>query len=284
MTLTVHVRDLGFPEGPVALPDGRIAFVDLLHQCVRIFDGRSADVLARVPGSPNGMRPGPDGVLVVANNGGIAPVSLTELWHAEPEISGRLQRVDWDGRVTDLAVDLPGRAPWRPNDLALTPEGGWVYTDPHNWEVLPDEAAYGGGRVGLVQPDGSAVLLAEVPAFPNGICFGPDGDLFVAQTMAHRILRFEWQGGAPFRRATVFADLPPHINPDGILWHDGLLYVAGSVGDAVVVLDESGSLVAHYTTGPGSDPTNLCVVGDELWITLGLPGQLVSVPIREVSP
>jgi gluconolactonase len=102
--------------------------------------------------------------------------------------------------------------------------------------------------------------------------------------MAHRILRFEWRGGHPLDRPTVFAELPPHINPDGILWHGGRLYVAGSVGDAVVVLDGSGSLVAYYPTGSGSDPTNLCVVGDELWITLGLPGQLVSVPLAEVAP
>lgn len=283
MGMTVHVRNLGFPEGPVALADGQIAFVDLRHQCVRIFDGRSVEVLARLPGAPNGMRVAADGSLIVANNGGIAPVSLTELWHAEPEVSGRLQRVDWDGRVSDLAADLPGETPWRPNDLALTPEGGVVYTDPRNWEVLPDLTAYKVGRIGFVRPDGSVLLLAEVPSFPNGICFGPGGDLYVAQTIAHRILRFAWAGGAPLGKPSVFAELPQHVNPDGILWHEGRLYVAGSVGDEIDVLDESGALVARYPTGRGSDPTNLCILGDELWITLGLPGQLVSVPLAEVG-
>ena len=34
-TFETHVDGLGFPEGPVALPDGSIAFVDLLHAKVR---------------------------------------------------------------------------------------------------------------------------------------------------------------------------------------------------------------------------------------------------------
>jgi sugar lactone lactonase YvrE len=283
MALTVHVRDLGFPEGPVALPDGRIAFVDLLHQAVLVYDGRSLEVIARLAGSPNGMRLAPDGAFIVANNGGIAPVSLTELWHADPEITGRIQRIELDGAVRDLAIDLPGAPPWRPNDLAIAPGGGIVYTDPHNWEVLPDETAYGGGRVGLVRPDGSVKLLAEVPAFPNGVCFGPDGDLYVAQTIAHRILRFTWASADALDEPRVFAELPAHINPDGMVWHDDRLIVAGSVGDEVVVLDPQGALVARFPTGPGSDPTNVCVAGDELWITLGLPGQLVSVPLAKLG-
>jgi hypothetical protein len=35
-------------------------------------------------------------------------------------------------------------------------------------------------------------------------------------------------------------------------------------------------VLERIETGPGSDPTNLCVHADRLWVTLGLPGQLVS--------
>ena len=41
----IHVEGLGFPEGPVALPDGAIAFVDLLHQKIRLYrDGAVREV------------------------------------------------------------------------------------------------------------------------------------------------------------------------------------------------------------------------------------------------
>ena len=81
---------------------------------------------------------GPDGALYVANNGGIAPLSLEELKFADPPISGRIQCVALDGSWRDFAVDLPGEAPWRPNDLVFSPAGDIVFTDPQNWEVLQE--------------------------------------------------------------------------------------------------------------------------------------------------
>src|SRR5215475_409306 len=107
-TPTVQVRGLGFPEGPVVLADGSIAFVDLLHQKVRTWRDGVLSELCTLPGSPNGMRLGSDGALYVANNGGIAPESLEVLKFADPTISGRIQRVALDGSWRDYAVDLPG--------------------------------------------------------------------------------------------------------------------------------------------------------------------------------
>ena len=89
----IHVRGLGFPEGPVALDDGSIAFVDLLHRKVRAYRDGEVREICTLPGAPNGMRRGSDGALYVANNGGIAPRSLDELAYAEPQITGRIQRV-----------------------------------------------------------------------------------------------------------------------------------------------------------------------------------------------
>src|SRR5262249_2498866 len=102
-----HVTGLGFPEGPVALPDGSIAFVALLHAKVRAFRDGVVREIATLPGAPNGMRLGADGKLYVANNGGIAPRSLEVLDFAEPQTSGRVQRLSLAGDVEDFATGLP---------------------------------------------------------------------------------------------------------------------------------------------------------------------------------
>jgi sugar lactone lactonase YvrE len=60
-TQEVHATGLGFPEGPVLLPDGSIAFVDLLHGKVRAYRDGALREIAKLPGAPNGMRMGTDG-------------------------------------------------------------------------------------------------------------------------------------------------------------------------------------------------------------------------------
>jgi sugar lactone lactonase YvrE len=280
----IHARGLGFPEGPVALGDGSIAFVDLLHQKVRRFRNGKLSEICALQGSPNGMRLGPDGALYVANNGGLAPISLEKIEALQPQITGRIQRISAEGTVSDLAVKLPGDGPWRPNDLVFTPRGDIVFTDPQNWEVLEDwspedpNSPYKGGRLLLTTREGRVSQLAAMTGFPNGLVFHPDGSLLVGLTLEHRILRFPWKGAAVGEPET-WCRLDDKFAPDGMIIEGNRLYAAGSVGDRVAVIDLEGKVRDHIDTGPGSDPTNLCVAHGRLWVTLGLPGQLVSFPL-----
>ncbi len=63
---------VGFPEGPVAMADGSVLFVDITKQTLSRLtaDGR-IDVVAEIPGGPNGAAIGPDGAIYICNNGGV---------------------------------------------------------------------------------------------------------------------------------------------------------------------------------------------------------------------
>jgi sugar lactone lactonase YvrE len=272
----IHVTGLGFPEGPVALADGSIAFVDLLHAKIRAYKDGETRELATVSGAPNGMRLGSDCNLYIANNGGIAPRNLEELNFAEPMIPGCIQRLRPDGSWEVFADDLPGKKPSRPNDLIFSPEGEIIFTDPQNWEVLGADAdAYHGGQLLAVGADAKVRQLTTMTGFPNGLVFHPDGSLLIGITMEHRILRFPWEGGR-VGPPEEWCRLDDRFNPDGMVFHGDRLFLTGSTGDRVAILDPRGRVVDTIDCGPGSDPTNCCVHAGRLWVTLGIPGQLVS--------
>jgi sugar lactone lactonase YvrE len=67
-------------------------------------------------------------------NGGLSRRRGGRAEVVEPQISGRLERVTEEGADSDVAVNLPGEAPCRPNDLVFTALGDIVFTDPRNWE------------------------------------------------------------------------------------------------------------------------------------------------------
>jgi sugar lactone lactonase YvrE len=279
--LEIHADGLGFLEGPVCLPDGSVAFVDLLHQKVRAWSyGRVREICA-VPGSPNGMRLGPDGALYVANNGGLSPDRSGTLRFPSPQITGRIQKIGADGVVSDVATELPGMKPWRPNDLVFSPRGDIVFTDPQNWEALSDPATrpnYHGGQLVLSTLEGRTRQLAELTGFPNGLAFHPDGSLIVGLTVERRLLRFPWLGDA-VGEGSQWCAFGEGFAPDGMAFDGDRLFVSGSSGDRIAVVDADGAIKEVIDTGPGSDPTNLCIDGDRIWVTLGLPGRLVSYRI-----
>src|SRR5262249_30979601 len=70
-----HIRVLAtgleFPEGPVVLPDGSVVLVEIRGQrLTRVYPDGRKDVVAQMPGGPNGAALGPDGKMYVCNNGG----------------------------------------------------------------------------------------------------------------------------------------------------------------------------------------------------------------------
>src|SRR5437870_314102 len=62
---------LGFPEGPIALPDGSVIVVEIEGgRLTKVLASGKRETIAALGGGPNGAALGPDGKCYVCNNGG----------------------------------------------------------------------------------------------------------------------------------------------------------------------------------------------------------------------
>jgi gluconolactonase len=267
----VLAEGLEFPEGPIALGDGEVVFTQIRGQRLSRYRDRRVETLAHTGGGANGATLGPDGAFYVANNGGICSAPGGQ-WLAEPQQAGRIQRVTQDGELSDVAVELPGAPPHRPNDLCFGPDGLLYFTDPHNWE---DIANLKPGRVDRTDLDGNVEQIAEVQRFPNGIGFGADGRLYVAESITKHVWAYEWSP-ARLGEPEPFCVLPTGY-PDGFCFAaDGQLIVCGSLGDVICFYSGDGELVDRLDAPEHTEPTNCCIADGKLYVTCSGSGQLVS--------
>ena len=73
--IRVLATDLEFPEGPVVMPDGSVVLVEIRgKRLTRVYPDGRKEVVAQIPGGPNGAALGPDGKIYICNNGGF------EIW------------------------------------------------------------------------------------------------------------------------------------------------------------------------------------------------------------
>ncbi len=264
-----------FPEGPVALRDGRVLVVEIKRGTVSaVLPGGTVEPVATTGGGPNGAAVGPDGKLYVCNNGGFE-------WHEvsgflvpgqQPAdyIGGRIQRVDIDtGEVEDLYTECDGNPLRGPNDIVFDADGGFYFTD--HGKVRAREVDKAGIYYATI--DGSSITeivydLHDV----NGVALSPDGrHLYAAETHTARV--WAWEIESP-------GVLEPHTTPGpGTLLHgfagyqlldsmasdgDGNVCVATLITGAISVISPDGELLDQYPV-PEYDPlvTNICFGGDD---------------------
>lgn len=218
-------------------------------------DGRSRRTIA-VTGEPNGLTVDGENVLWVADTG---PPALIRL-----ELDGRFERV-----LTAFGAE----AFVYPNDLCFGPDGMLYLTESG---ITDADLAPGGvfrpdwktvaldGRVYRIHPRSLEIEpLAGGIRYANGLAFGPDDALYVAETLSGAILRFEWSGGTlgePLVFGNVNDPAKPDVfrGPDGMAFDvDGNLYVAVFGQGDVTVLDRGGDVVRRIET-PGKQTTNVC--------------------------
>ena len=129
----VLATDLEFPEGPVVMPDGSVVLVEIRGQrLTRVWPDGRKEVVAQIPGGPNGAALGPDGKIYICNNGGFGWIpSRGTMMPGAPEpheyIGGSIQRVDLATGKVETVVDRCGEHPLKgPNDLVFDRHGGLV--------------------------------------------------------------------------------------------------------------------------------------------------------------
>jgi sugar lactone lactonase YvrE len=198
--LETVVDGLGFVEG-LRYRSDRLWFSDFGGRRVRSWGADGMLDEAWVPGQPSGLGFAPDGSLLV--------VSVHE---------GHLLRFSQDGHL--IAADIGASYRGGLNDMLTTPDGRCyisAFPVPLVGEPSPDVPPDGGNvPLFLVDSDGSVRRVCEGLKIPNGIAISADGSvLYVAETMANRLLAFDVAPDGSLSGQRVHADLA-HRNPDGI--------------------------------------------------------------------
>ena len=163
----VVTRGLGYPEGPVYLPDGDVLVAEIkTGKLTRVRpDGKQVTV-AHLGGGPNGVAIGPDGAAYVANDGGFeffrldqalnsivgrgnvpaaVAAAASQIWVTGDQAAhyrgGSIQRVDlktgeystlYTGFVTGSSTSkqaMDTNTLKSPDDLVFDSAGGFWFTD-----------------------------------------------------------------------------------------------------------------------------------------------------------
>jgi len=284
---------LGFPEGPVALPDGTVLLVEIQRgRLVRVASDGAVELVAEPGGGPNGAAIGPDGAVYVCNNGGFVwhdVMGLTIPGDQPDDYSGgRIERVDpATGEVTVLYTECDGHRLRGPNDLVFDDGGGFWFTD-HGKTRERDRDR---GGVYYARPDGSSIVEVEFPVdAPNGIGLSPDGStLYYAETHTGRVFRRRITGPGqlepvdPLDPSALLVGLPGAMLLDSLAVDSAGCVCVGTLGltPGITVIEPDGHWELVAPPDEFFDPlvTNICFGGDDqrtAYWTCSATGRLIA--------
>lgn len=206
---------------------GRLWISDMLGRRVYAYttDGTREEI-ARIPARPNGLGFLPDGRLVITSMGD--------------------QKLLVRNPNGDLAVyaDVSGLMTGYCGDMAVGPDGR-IYLDDVGYRVFEGEASQP-GRLLRIDPDGSARVLLDGLAFPNGLWITPDGKrLIFAEGRASTVHSF---GLSPSGELVDRRILARPANPvlDGLtVDRDGGVWQCCPHDHEIIRLDSTGVIVGR---------------------------------------
>lgn len=276
------------------MPDGSVVLVEIRGQrLIRIWPDGRKDIVAKLPGGPNGAAIGPDGKCYVCNNGGFSWIDVRGvLMPGAPSpseyIGGSLQRVDLATGEVETLFRTCGEHPLKaPNDLVFDKQGGLWFTDlgkrrPRDMDV---------GAVYYMKPGATELVEIVHGMLPaNGVGLSPDETtVYVAETPTGRLWAFDISSPGEIRRREAIyrgemgwplAGLGGYQMFDSLaLEASGNICVATLVSGCISVIAPDGKLVEQIATGDRVT-TNIAFGGPDLrtaYITLSGKGQLVAM-------
>lgn len=251
----VVATGLEVPEGPVLLPDGRVAFVEQRRGRVSVYDGAGVETISEAPGSPNSVTLGADGFLYAAQNGGVVGD-----WRSPTPSTPGIQRISFDGTVETIATEVAGIPLKAPNDLVFGVDGRLYFTDPS--EGFNPAGLSETNRLYALDGGGGEVLIEVDPSYTNGIAFLGDGRLCWVESFWRTVCALD-DG-----RRTVLCTLPELHIPDGLdVAEDGRLFIATISSHGITVVSPTGEVLDHLYLDDRALPTNCCFDGSALWVT-----------------
>lgn len=188
-----------FPESPRWHAE-RLWFSDVYDFALKTVDlNGQTRVVTRVPGRPSGLGALPDGRMLMAT-------ALERVLYAVSE----------DGSMEAVA-DLSSRATGLLNDMVVDREGR-AYVGDTGFNVAAGEP-FKPGCTWLVAPGHEPEVAADDVHLHNGCAISPDGrTLYVAETFAHRISRFDIEDDGRLSNRHIHAELSSR--PDGLCLDD----------------------------------------------------------------
>jgi gluconolactonase len=285
----VIAKGLGFPEGPVALPDGSVLVVEIATgRLTRVLPGGEQMLTAQVGGGPNGAAIGPDGHCYVCNNGGFSWRTddgfTRPTGEAADYTGGCIQRVELaTGKIQTLYTHCDGVMLHGPNDIVFDAHGGFWFTD--YGKKFVDRLMW--GAVYYARTDGSLIRRAAFPFMtPNGVGLSPDGrTLYVSETETSRLWSYPVVGPGQLRLqpfpspngGSLVHGLPGYQRFDSLAVEEcGNICVATLVHGGISVFSPGGELI-EFHEAPEGYCTNICFGGADMrtaYITLSGYGHL----------
>lgn len=290
----VIATGLEFPEGPIAMPDGSVILVEIRgRRLTRVHPDGRKEVIARIPGGPNGAALGPDGKIYLCNNGGFSWTPLRGMMmpgapSAAEYIGGSIQRVDLQSGRIETLFDKCGEHPLKgPNDLVFDRQGGLWFTDLGKRRARDMDV----GAFYYMKPGATSLVEGHFGMLPaNGIGLSPDEKtVYVAETPTARLWAFDIGAPGEIRpgeviyrgeRGRPIAGLGGYQMFDSLAVEGcGNVCVATLVSGCISVIAPDGALVEQVPTGD-IVTTNIAFGGPELktaYITLSGKGELVAM-------
>jgi gluconolactonase len=295
--MKIVTTGLRFPEGPIAMPDGSVLLVEIERETLsRVTPAGKIEVVAAIPGGPNGAALGPDGRVYVCNNGGFSwdrgEGTLRVTVQSPTYRGGAIEAVDLKtGRVERLYSECNGHQLKGPNDIVFDADGNFWFTDLGKRRPRDMDR----GFVFWARPDGSEIKEVIAPMIsPNGIGLSPDGKtLYVAETETARLWAFEVTGPGEVRKrpwpesvhgGRLVLGMGGSTRLDSLaVASSGNICVAALEQRGVAEISPDGKLVKLHHV-PDLLITNICFGGPDLrtaYVTMSHTGQLAALPWHE---